>query len=376
MPRVSVIVPVFNGIRYLPEFFESLAAALPEDSEVILVDDASTEAVYDTFPERLGGAPVVRLRNERNLGCAAAKNRGFQVATGDVLIHLNSDLVLDSRCLTAMVDVIARRDDVGIVGSKLVFPTTGLVQHVGMTFGNHTTHHVYFELPADHPLSNKSRDVQITTGATVAMSRRVLGRIGLLGESYFNHSDDTDHCLRAVREGYRNVVAAESVAYHWESVSGPTRFARIRQSEALFWATWGSHFAVDLDRFVDEALDHLVDAIPGIETTPFEILNLSRGADDAIVLDCLSRRWPSSRQRVRHYRQMNNASDRLWLPILLPHWIAREPAPFIYLVDHYRELEENARWFEMRRATVEHELVVDLTGVALLTSDVVPERGQ
>jgi hypothetical protein len=54
---------------------------------------------------------------------------------------------------------------------------------------------------------------------------------------------------------------------------------------------------------------------------------------------------------------------------VLPHWVAAEPRPFIYLVDRYRELEENALWFENRRRVVRDEIVVDLKGAALHTSE-------
>ena len=49
-----------------------------------------------------------------------------------------------------MIDLIEHEPKVGIVESKLIFPTTGLVQHVGMAFGQYTKPHVYFELPSDH----------------------------------------------------------------------------------------------------------------------------------------------------------------------------------------------------------------------------------
>lgn len=370
MPRVSVIVPIFNGISFLPSFFESLEAALPDDSQLILVDDASTEPVFDSAPHRVGVEPVVRLRNDRNLGYSVAVNRGFGVATGEIVVQLNTDLVLEPNCIHAMIELIQREKDVGIVGSKLIFPTTGRVQHVGMAFGNYSQRHVYYEVRSTHPLCAQTREVQITTGATVAMTRRVLDQLGPLDEGYFNHNEDIDHCLRAIQRGLRNFMCADSVAHHWESASGPARFAQIESSEAAFWSTWGHHHDVDLGTFVDEAVDHVLNEMPHLASMPFEILDLSRGADESILLERLSRRWPDAGARVRHFRQTNNPSDRLSLPIVLPHWIGEEPTPFIYLVDRHRELEENALWFARRRLVVEDELVVDLNATVLHASEV------
>lgn len=369
MPRVTVIVPIFNGMTFLPAFFESLKGALPAGSEVILVDDGSTEPVWATVSEIPQADGVVRLRNESNLGYSVAVNRAFGVSTGDVIVQLNSDLVLDRGCVTAMLELIKREQRVGIVGSKLVLPTTGGVQHVGMAFGNFTKPHVYSGLPADHPLCCRTREVQITTGATVAMTRRVLERIGPLNESYFNMNEDIEHCLLAVRAGLRNFVCAESLAYHWTSHSGPSRFAREDPGEAIFWTRWGASHDIDLDRFVDEALEHVLEANPRLVDFPFQIVDCSRGPDQTIVMRRLEARWPGIGERVHQHRQMNNPAPRLHLPLLLPHWIASEPRPFVYIVDRHDDLTENKLWFAGRRSVVDEELIVDLHGSALTTSE-------
>ena len=369
MPRVSVIVPIFNGVAFLPAFFESLLGALPEHSQIVLIDDASTEPVWDTVPAFSDACSVVRLQNDVNRGYSAAVNRGFAVATGDIVVQLNTDLVLQPHCITAMVDLIEREHRVGIVGSKLVFPTTGLTQHIGMAFGDYTKPHVFSELSARHPLCERTRELQITTGATVASTRAVLEQLGPLEERYFNHNEDLEHCLLAVEYGLRNFTCADSVAHHWESQSGPARLARVESSEALFWSRWGSRHERDLGRFVDEALDCVLEAAPHLADVRFDVIDLSRGPDQAIVLDRLERRWPGVGTRVRAYRQMNNPTTPLWLPMLLPHWVVNESTPFIYVVDGYRELEQNAMWFANRRAIVQDEFVVDLTAAALQTTE-------
>ena len=373
---MSVVVPVFNGIAYLTSFFVSLDGALPPDSQVIVIDDGSTEPVFDTIPDMAHAAEIVHLRNDSNSGYAVAVNRGFAVATREVVIQLNSDLVLQPRCIHAMIDVLERVRNVGIVGSKLIYPTTGLVQHIGMAFGDHSNRLVYAELPSSHSLCQKTRQVQIMCGATVAMTHRVLHRLGALDEGYFNENDDLDHCMRSVALGLRNIVCAESVAYHWESQSGFARFARKEASDARFWAKWGHVCSIDLDRFVDEALDLLLDTAPYLEDMPFDVLDVSRGGDQPIVLNRLAHRWPGLEHRVRPFRQMNNPVGRLWLPMLLPHWVASDPTPFIYLVDSYRELEENVLWFLERSRIVRDEVVVDLSGATVLTSELVPSQAR
>jgi GT2 family glycosyltransferase len=362
---------MFNGVEFLPAFFGSLEDALPDNSQLILIDDGSTQPVWETVPEFPGTESVLHLRNEENFGYCVSVNRAFPLATGEIIVQLNTDLILEPGCIGAMVDLIEREERVGIVGSKLIFPTTGLVQHVGMAFGNYTKSHIFLELPATHPLCGKTREMQVVTGATAAMTRHVLDKVGPFDERYFNHNEDIDHCLLARKHGFRNFICAESVAHHWESQSGPARFAGVEAAEGLFWSRWGAEFESDLGLFADEALGHVLSEAPHLEEVPFEILDLSRGADQRIVLDSLGRRWPGVDTRVRRFRQVGNPSTRLRLPMLLPHWVAEEPTPFIYLVDRYRELSENERWFSSRQLTVKDELIADMTGAVLRTSELV-----
>lgn len=367
MPRVAVVVPIFNGMTFLPQFFASLAGALPPGSEVVLVDDGSTEPVWETVPDLTSASCVVRLRNDRNTGYARTVNRGLAATTAEIVVILNSDLVLQPTTITELTALIDRERSVGIVGSRLLFPTTNRVQHVGMAFGHHSQRHVFYDAMSTHPLTRRTRRVQITTGAITAMTRRTLDRIGPLDERYFNNNEDIDHCLKANRAGLRNFVCGRSEAHHWESQSGPARFARIEATEGLFWSTWGGSVETDLSRYVDEALDHLLDGSPDLLDADLQVLDLTRGLDAEIVVPELRRRWPALRYTDSH-RQMSSPEGPLRLSLLLPHWTVLEPRPFLYLVDRHRDLEENALWFQTRRGIVREEVVVDLNAVALTTS--------
>jgi GT2 family glycosyltransferase len=370
MPNVSVVVATYNGLEHLGAFFESLAAALPDRAEVIVVDDCSPEPVLEAVPEITRAENVIRLRNETNLGHSGTLNRGLAAAAGDILIQLNSDLVLDRYCISAMVEAIERGgSSIGIVGSRLLYPTTGRTQTVGLAFGRHSKRHVFRNFPADHPLCLRSREVQVMSSATAAFSKRVLDRLGPLDEEQYNHNLDLDHCLRALELGLRNYMCADSLAYHWRNRSGPIRYARVEAAEAAFWSKWGGRYKVDLGEYFDEALDHLLSEFPHLDGTPFTILDLTRGGDREIAVDRLEDRWEGISGRTRSFRQMNNDSDRLWLPLLVPNWLAHDPIPFIYLVDSHMELEENAMWFARRRGIVCEEIIVDLSASICTTSE-------
>lgn len=375
MASISIIVPIFNGARYFPYFLQSLAEAAPRNAELIFVDDGSSEPVLEMVPNDFPIASIIKLRNERNCGYSITVNRGFACATGDILIQLNTDLVLDRRCIEAMVELIESAPKAGIIGSKQIFPTTGLLRHIGMAFGQRRHRHIYSGMPADHPLSCKTRTMQIVSGSTVAMTKKVLKDIGPLDERYYNTRENLDHCLKAHARGYVNYTSAESIAYHWVGQSGPARFSRVEEDDALFWADWTPSRSIDLNRFVYEGLDHTLNQQPQLIDYSFEPLRLCRSVDESILLECLEQRWPGAGSKTHQTQAFNSPNAKLWLPMELPHRAMMNPSPYIYLVDRISQLSENRMWFEARQRIVESEIVMDTTAAVLTTQELVALYG-
>ncbi len=366
---VSVIVPIYNGLSFLPAFYESLAASAPEGCQLILVDDASSEPVFDALPDAPLFSNALRLRNDVNLGYSGAVNRGFTAASGSLLVQLNTDLVLHKGCIEAFIRHFEREPNAGVLGSKLIFPTTGRVQHVGMAFGRFSKRHIFLDMPADHPVCSKTRRVQIMTGATVAMTRPLFDAIGPLDERYYNYNEDIDHCLKANALGYPNYVLADSVAYHWVSQSGPARFSGVKEAEAIFWGDWAERREIDLKCYMREALEALLKVRPDLAAYPFQVLNLCRSLDEQLLFEVIDEIWPGVSERAMHFRAHGHAGSKLSLPLQLPHWAVQSPRPFLYLADTASSLFENELWFETRNRIVAEEIVLDLNGAAYLSSD-------
>lgn len=91
-PRVSVIVPVYNTGVYLGECLKSILDQTLEDIELIVVDDASTDASWETIQEYAANDPrVVAIRHDVNRKQGTARNTGMRVARGQYLGFIDSD---------------------------------------------------------------------------------------------------------------------------------------------------------------------------------------------------------------------------------------------------------------------------------------------
>lgn len=87
LPAISVIVPSFNGERYLPEAIESALKQTVPPSEIILVDDGSTDGTAAVAARY----PTVRYAYQENAGASNARNHGITLATGEFIAFLDHD---------------------------------------------------------------------------------------------------------------------------------------------------------------------------------------------------------------------------------------------------------------------------------------------
>ena len=111
---VAVVIPNYNGARWLPGVLESVAAQTVAPAEVLVVDDGST----DGSAEVAEAAGVRVLRLERNGGFARAANAGVAATSAEAVALVNTDVVLDDVWLESVVFALGERD--ATVASKLV----------------------------------------------------------------------------------------------------------------------------------------------------------------------------------------------------------------------------------------------------------------
>ena len=126
--RVSVILPVYNGARFLAEALRSvLAQTLPPD-EIIVVDDGSTDGTAQVIAEASAASTVpIRAVYQENQGPAAARNRGLSLAQGELLAFQDADDLWSVNKLALQVALLQRYPQAhAVIGySQLAFTDSG-----------------------------------------------------------------------------------------------------------------------------------------------------------------------------------------------------------------------------------------------------------
>jgi Glycosyl transferase family 2 len=117
-PKVTVLMAVHDGEPYVGEAIGSVLDQTFADFELLVVDDASTDATVEVI-ERFGDPRLRLLRNERNLGQVPSLNRGLREARGTYVARLDADDACRPTRLARQVDVLDSHPRVGLVGTWL-----------------------------------------------------------------------------------------------------------------------------------------------------------------------------------------------------------------------------------------------------------------
>ena len=236
---VSIITPVFNKLEFTKQMMDSVELFTDDwPFELVIVDNGSTDGTKEYITASNYKMSGQYLRNETNKGFAVANNQGSRVAKGSFLLFLNNDVIVTKGWLSAMMNVYSEEKAVGIVGAKLIFPGTGLLQHAGLfQLSSGMPDHLYFKKPAEYPSANERKAVWGVTGAAMLIPKTLFDELGGFDEQYINGFEDVDLCNRVKQKGMNIYYEPKAVIYHYESRT-EGRYAHDSRNFSLYVSRW------------------------------------------------------------------------------------------------------------------------------------------
>jgi GT2 family glycosyltransferase len=203
---LSVVIVNYNSGAYL---LECIRSALPEADEILVVDNASSDASIDECMQYYAEEPKLKfIRNHSNRGFAVACNIGAMRAQGEYLFFLNPDCALDETATSELMQVLASNDAVGMVGGLLVNPDgteqgggrravptpwRSFVRAFGLNSFAHRWPKLFFDFHLHkQPLPDRPIEVEAISGACMLVKRTAVEDVGLWDEAYFLHCEDLD----------------------------------------------------------------------------------------------------------------------------------------------------------------------------------------
>ncbi len=238
-PRVSVIVPAWNEEVGIIATIDSLLASSYEKLEVIVVNDGSTDGsdelirAYSTEIRKklkiTGSYKKIRYRYQKNAGKGAALNKAIKVASGDIIISIDADCLVDKNAISAFVQHFRNPKVMGAVGNVKIGNTStllGTIQSLEFLFS------FYFK-KCDSFLNT----IYIVGGAAGAFRKEVFEQIGIYNTT--NITEDIELSMRMQNAGMRIVYASDAIV-HTEGASDMKglKSQRLRWKRGRFETFW------------------------------------------------------------------------------------------------------------------------------------------
>lgn len=246
-PDVSVIIPAHNKVELTYLALASLLLAHNRATfEVILVDDASTDETA-TLEEIVTGITIVH--NETAQRFIRACNAGAARAKGRYIALLNNDVEVTAGWLDALMDAFDRFGEVGLVGSKLLYPDGTLQDAGGIIWGSGNPWNYGNGQNPHDPRFCYARQADYLCGAAMMTTTEIWEELGGLS-SYLEpmYFEDTDFAFKVREAGYTTWFVPSSVVYHYEGMTSgtdtSTGFKRYQEvNRPKFKRRWAADYA-------------------------------------------------------------------------------------------------------------------------------------
>jgi glycosyltransferase involved in cell wall biosynthesis len=212
MPKVSVVIPAYNAMAFLPETLKSVLEQTFTDFEVLIINDGSSDNVVEWAAQVTD--PRVTLITQENQRVSAARNTGIANAQGEYIAFLDADDLWEPTKLEKQVHCL---DDNPAVG--LVYTWTLLVDQqnnpTGRVFASHAEGNIWQELLENDPISS---------GSSAMVRRECFDAVGVFDRS-LAYAPDLDMWVRIAFD-YPVAVIKEPLLRYRQI---PNSFSRNRQ---------------------------------------------------------------------------------------------------------------------------------------------------
>ena len=217
---VTVIIPNYNGMKFLEPCFEALKAQTYRNFKILVVDNGSS----DGSKEWLKAQGVDTIFLEENTGFSGAVNIGIKAADTPYVILLNNDTKADEYYVAEMVKAIERSPKIFSVSSRMIqMYHPDLMDDAGDMYC--ILGWAYQRgVGRSSELYQKSCRVFSACAGAAIYRRAVFDEIGLFDELHFAYLEDIDVGWRAKLYGYDNVYCPDAAVYHVGSGTSGSRY--------------------------------------------------------------------------------------------------------------------------------------------------------
>lgn len=233
---VTVVIPNWNGRKWLEVVLPSLAKQRYKNFQTVVVDNGSSDGSVGYMRQHWPDVSVIGL--PENIGFAPAVNKGIEATRTPYVALLNNDIELDPDWLTNLVQAAEQHPDAGSIASKLLdFTDRTKFESAGIDFSWYAMPVKRGDNKPDEGQFDKPAWVFAAIAGAALYRRQALADVGLFDNDFFAYHEESDWSFRAQLRGWKCWYEPSAVAYH---VGGATsgrisRFALYLTNRNIVW---------------------------------------------------------------------------------------------------------------------------------------------
>lgn len=362
---ISIIITYYTGLNILYSNLSLLLQSNLDNVEIIIVNDnPKSELSLDMLPVS-NTVPMRILSMPINGGYAAACNYGVENAKGDLIVFMDSDILVSDNWLAPLLHTYDTTPNCGAVSTTILNLNKKEVVHwgLGMIEGFEVIKPFRDgKLPSS--FIHGIYEFNMASSGCILIPKKIFQSLGGFDERFYNGFCDLDLTYRITQNSYKCIYCSDAIVYHRGKVSGNTRLAAEDDTRALFIQKWKD--ALPNDGMT--ILPHLYNAnIDFATNTSYIVVNFSRSllAKQYLLtlLDCLHA------SSADYYEFKNQASSFITLEDFLPWSLCGLNIPIIYYTDTIANITCNQHWFSHR--IKKGDIIADRHGNLILTDKLI-----
>ncbi len=220
--KVTVVIPNYNGIKYIRDCMDSLREQTDADFEVLVVDNASKDGSLEVLREEYEEAQIIEL--SENTGFCHAVNVGIKASKTPYVILLNNDTIVKPGFIKALTEAVEKEEKIFSVSSLMLsMQDESIVDDAG---DGYSLLGWAYAIGKGKPAEkyNAAREVFAACGGAAIYRKAVFEEIGYFDENHFAYLEDVDIGYRARIYGYENWYEPKAKVLHAGSATSGSRY--------------------------------------------------------------------------------------------------------------------------------------------------------
>lgn len=359
----SIIITYYIGLNILKSNLTLLLSQKMNDVEIIIVNDNPNSDLSIDMLSLTTDIPIKIVAMSRNGGYAAACNYGVKHAIGNILIFMDSDILVSEGWLNHLLKAYHVTEHCGAVSATILNLNQKKVVHWGLAMNKGIEVIKPFRdgfVPAY--LQHGIYSFNMATSGCILIPKKIFIEVGGFDEAFYNGFCDLDLTYCITNHGYQCVYCSDAIVYHRGKISGTIRLAAEDDTRALFVRKWK-------DNLLDDGMKVLMTLYKSMITfkskPEYILLNFSRSLFKQDYHSTLFKSLNATQKSYYEFQDQNSAI--VTLEDFLPWSMCGLQVPMIYYGDSITSIENNKHWFMHRRG--KGDILADKNGNLLLTDN-------